>query len=267
MPLIALTGGIAAGKSTVAARLAELGAVIVDADTGDILTVAELARQLANTDVVVTGEYHGHHASHLLQARLQQALYRHHPRQTLSTVQFNLNHQDALGAYLAGQTGETEMIEDAGAWENYKGSYRPLVEFAREHQLPVVAANAPADIVRCVGREGMDYLQRLPDAQRAALPDNGDGLEIHVLRLKVNSQGSYDLYVALGLLPYAQAQGQDYLWSPFITFHDPQSGNIVTQAGYSGHPKPCAYGDELAMNLEEMGHIPPAPERDRRMCR
>ena len=44
------------------------------------------------------------------------------------------------------------------------------MEFAREHQLPVVAANAPADIVRCVGREGMDYLQRLPDAQRAALP-------------------------------------------------------------------------------------------------
>lgn len=32
MALIALTGGIAAGKSTVAARLAELGAVIVDAD-------------------------------------------------------------------------------------------------------------------------------------------------------------------------------------------------------------------------------------------
>jgi dephospho-CoA kinase len=32
MPLIALTGGIASGKSTVAARLAEHGAVIVDAD-------------------------------------------------------------------------------------------------------------------------------------------------------------------------------------------------------------------------------------------
>jgi dephospho-CoA kinase len=32
MPLVALTGGIASGKSTVASRLAELGAVIVDAD-------------------------------------------------------------------------------------------------------------------------------------------------------------------------------------------------------------------------------------------
>jgi len=32
MPLIALTGGIASGKSTIASRLAELGATVVDAD-------------------------------------------------------------------------------------------------------------------------------------------------------------------------------------------------------------------------------------------
>ena len=41
MPLIALTGGIASGKSTIAARLAERGAVIVDADqiVRDVQTV------------------------------------------------------------------------------------------------------------------------------------------------------------------------------------------------------------------------------------
>src|SRR5690348_16912162 len=32
MPLVALTGGIASGKSTIARRLAERGAVVVDAD-------------------------------------------------------------------------------------------------------------------------------------------------------------------------------------------------------------------------------------------
>ncbi len=32
MPLIALTGGIASGKSTIARRLAGRGAVVVDAD-------------------------------------------------------------------------------------------------------------------------------------------------------------------------------------------------------------------------------------------
>jgi dephospho-CoA kinase len=41
MPLIALTGGIASGKSTIASRLAELGAVVVDADqiVRDVQTV------------------------------------------------------------------------------------------------------------------------------------------------------------------------------------------------------------------------------------
>lgn len=145
-------------------------AVIVDAITGQRLSVPELARQLNDTDVVVVGEYHGHHASHLLQARLQQALFQQNDRLILSMEQFNLDHQADVEAYLAGLTGETEMIQDANAWENYTGSYRPLVEFARLNQLPVIAANAPADTVRCVGRQGKEYLTTLPSQQRSALP-------------------------------------------------------------------------------------------------
>ena len=159
-----------AGNQAIPAPTSQYDAVIVNASNGQRITVTELARQLVDTDVVVVGEYHGHHASHLLQARLQQALYRQNPAQILSMEQFNLDHQTAVGAYLAGTTGETEMLEDANAWDNYKASYRPLVEFARQHQLPVIAANAPADTVRCVGREGKAYLDRLPEAQRSALP-------------------------------------------------------------------------------------------------
>jgi len=159
-------------KNTPAPRLtSQYDAAIFSASTGSAMTVGELARQLAETDIVVVGEYHGHHASHLLQARLQQTLYQQNPQQILTMEQFSLNHQGALDAYLANQTGEAEMVEDASAWDNYKGSYRPLVEFARERQLPVIAANAPADIVRCVGRQGADYLAGLPEQQRATLPE------------------------------------------------------------------------------------------------
>lgn len=144
---------------------------LVDPVTGQALSVQTLATRLADTDIVIIGEYHGHHASHLLQARLQQALWRLNPRQVLTMEQFNLDHQPALDDYLAGQTGETEMREDANAWDNYQASYRPLVEFAKQHSLPVIAANAPADIVRCVGRQGPEYLERLDKDRRQALPD------------------------------------------------------------------------------------------------
>ncbi|MBW0147634.1 ChaN family lipoprotein [Marinobacter arenosus] len=143
---------------------------IVEAATGNQLDVTALARHLSGVDVVVVGEYHGHHGSHLLQSRLQTALYRQRPEQVLTMEQFELDHQEALNRYLAGQMGETELIEDADAWDNYRASYRPLVEFARTHDIPVLAANAPAGIVRCVGRQGPDYLDTLSAERRNQLP-------------------------------------------------------------------------------------------------
>ncbi|MCX9565134.1 ChaN family lipoprotein, partial [Vibrio cholerae] len=52
------------------------------------------------------------------------------------------------------------------AWPNYESDYRPLVEFAKGQQLPIIAANAPKPIVRCIGRVGIDYIERLTPEQR-----------------------------------------------------------------------------------------------------
>ncbi len=132
---------------------------ILDSKTEKLLTLDELAAQLKDADVVFLGEYHGNNAAHLLQAQVQQALYASRPQQVLSMEQFTRQYQPLLDQYMAGQIGEATLLDQAEGWKNYSGSYRPLVEFARQHQLPVVAANAPADIVRCVGRKGIKYLQ------------------------------------------------------------------------------------------------------------
>ncbi|MCD1645882.1 ChaN family lipoprotein [Marinobacter adhaerens] len=159
-----------AHDATLPAPQTQYDARIVQPENNTVLTPEELAQRLVNTDVVVVGEYHGHHGSHLLQSRLQTALYRLHPEQILAMEQFNLDHQDELNRYLQGEIGETEMIEDAGAWDNYRASYRPLVEFARQQNLPVIAANAPADVVRCVGRKGPEYLSGVSDTIKQKLP-------------------------------------------------------------------------------------------------
>lgn len=143
---------------------------IADPQTGQILSVRQLAERLSTMDVVVIGEHHGHQGAHLLQSRLQAALHERHPQQILSMEQFTVEHQQALDHYLAGETGEAEMMEDADAWPNYEASYRPLVEYAKVHQLPVIAANAPGDIVRCIGRKGADYLDTLTEEERRYIP-------------------------------------------------------------------------------------------------
>lgn len=146
-------------------------APIVEAASGMPLSIQELAKRLEYKDVVVIGEYHGHQGSHLLQSRLQAHLYELRPNQALTMEQFEVDQQPVLDRYLAGEIGEMELVEDAGAWPIYTYAYRPLVEFARHRDLPVIAANAPANIVRCVGRKGPGYLEGLPPEQARYIPD------------------------------------------------------------------------------------------------
>jgi dephospho-CoA kinase len=60
MPLVALTGGIASGKSTIAGRLAEHGAVVVDADA--------IVRELQQPGQPVLAAIAEEFGAHLLQA-------------------------------------------------------------------------------------------------------------------------------------------------------------------------------------------------------
>ncbi|KAF7276623.1 hypothetical protein GWI33_010019, partial [Rhynchophorus ferrugineus] len=139
---------------------------IVDTTRKQQIDLTQVAKQLKNADVIFIGEYHGNNAAHWLQAQLQYLLYQQRPQQILSMEQFTRNEQPQVDQYLTGKIGEQELIDNTEAWSNYKASYRPLVEFAKLHHLPVIAANAPADIVRCVGQQGQDYIKTLNDEQK-----------------------------------------------------------------------------------------------------
>ncbi len=145
---------------------------LLDGRDGQVLGLAQLAEALRDIDVIFVGEFHGHNGAHLLQSRLQVALHQQRPDQLLSLEPFSVDQQAILDRYLANEIGEQALIEQTDAWPNYRASYRPLVEFARRNGLPVIAANAPADLVRCVGREGADYLDGLAPAVHQWLPES-----------------------------------------------------------------------------------------------
>ena len=152
---------------------------IINSQTQTQLNVSQLAHALKDFDVVFIGEAHSNHASHLFEIQLMAELHTLRPDQTLSLEMFNRDQQDILNRYLDGEVGEVYLKVKAPTWSNYVASYRPLVEYAKQHFIPVIAANASGDIVRCIGREGKDYLKKLPAEERAniaehAFIDNAD---------------------------------------------------------------------------------------------
>lgn len=145
---------------------------------GQPATLDDLVGALARTEVVLIGESHDDPGAHALQLDLLRAAYARYGadgaatrRQVvLSLEMFERDVQLVLDEYLAGLIPEPQFLACSRPWNNYQSDYRPLVEFAKAHQLPVTAANAPRRYVNLVGREGREALTKLSDAARAFLP-------------------------------------------------------------------------------------------------
>jgi len=125
----------------------------------------KLVSYVKGQNVIFLGEFHTHQASHKFQLDFLQSLYEQNPKLALSMEQFSRDAQEMLTGYLAGDYGEETLIKEGNGWANYKGSYRAIVEFAKEKQIPVIAANAPKMFVRCVGKEGVNFLDRISEEQ------------------------------------------------------------------------------------------------------
>ncbi len=151
----------------------QLGGVaprVVDMDT--------VVADLAGYDAIFVGEAHGHAASHYVQSKIFSGLHAKYSDIALSMEQFERSQQVVVDDYLAGKIGEETLIHDGKAWDHYRSSYRPLVEFAKNNGLPVIAAEVPGNMVSCVGERGPDFLNELEGEPRTWIAQKlhtGDG--------------------------------------------------------------------------------------------
>ncbi len=141
--------------------------VWIRGEDGTAKTLDQVADDLSRYDVVFFGEFHGHSGIHLAQMQMFRALQQRYADMTLSLEQFERDTQALLDQYLAGDIGEKVLQEDGRGWPNYEQSYRPLVEFAKDNSLPVVAANAPKQAVICVSKKGPEILDEIPMPDRS----------------------------------------------------------------------------------------------------
>ncbi|HHF3090158.1 TPA: ChaN family lipoprotein [Vibrio alginolyticus] len=134
--------------------------------SGEHIALSKLPIELQQADAILIGEWHTHAGIHRFQTDMLKQLTSYDRSLALSMEQFTRDKQPVVDAYLRGEIGEQYLMKQANAWPNYESDYRPLVEFAKQKNLPVIAANAPKSIVRCIGRQGLDYINKLDDDQR-----------------------------------------------------------------------------------------------------
>lgn len=140
---------------------------------GDPSSIADIVKALENTDALFLGEMHDDSVGHAVQFEIfKKAVEKYGPsrRVSLSLEMFESDVQVVLNEYLKGQISENHFLLSSRPWGNYKTDYRPLVEFAKEKKLYVVAANAPRRYVNMVSRGGRETLNGLSREARTWLP-------------------------------------------------------------------------------------------------
>ena len=134
----------------------------------------KVIEKIGNSDVVFLGEQHDDAVAHSLQSKIFIAAFDKYAVQrkpVLSLEMFERDVQVVLDEYLKNQISETHFLSSSRAWGNYKTDYRPLIEFAKEKNIEVIAANAPRRYVNMVSRLGRDSLKQLsPEAKNWIAP-------------------------------------------------------------------------------------------------
>lgn len=143
---------------------------IYDTRSKQIVTIDQIVADMANADVLFFGEEHNDSAGHYLENKIYRALHAAYGSQlALSLEMFETDNQLVLDEYLQGRIDETRLGKDARLWSNYK-DYRPMIEYAKQNKLPVIAANPPRRYVTMANRRGMKSLDSLSKEAKAFLP-------------------------------------------------------------------------------------------------
>lgn len=141
-----------------------------DVQSGKNLTAAQLASKLQKYDVVFFGEYHDQSEIHQYELELLEAMYKAKgAKLALSMEMFEADNQSKLNNFLADTLSEENFLAASRPWPNYGTDYAPLVNFAKEKKMPVIAANVPRFLAAHVAKnnastEGVEaqYQQWLP---------------------------------------------------------------------------------------------------------
>ncbi|MFN7876043.1 MAG: ChaN family lipoprotein [Pirellula sp.] len=127
-------------------------ACLVRTQDGNEVSVPELAKLASASDVLVLGEEHDSDGAHQLQLQIIQELINSGQNIAISMEMFERDCQGALNEYLAGRIDEPTFLKTSRPWKNYEAHYRPIIELAKQHRLPVIAGNTPRNIASKVSK-------------------------------------------------------------------------------------------------------------------
>ncbi|MCX6306159.1 MAG: ChaN family lipoprotein [Bacteroidetes bacterium] len=141
---------------------------------GHTVDYDDLLKAAKNSDIIFFGELHKNPIAHWLELELTKDLFAEKGvKLVLGAEMFEVDNQLLINEYLSKMIRKKDFEAEAKLWPNYKTDYAPIVDFARDKGIRVIATNIPrrfAALVNSKGFEGLDSINAMERGMIAPLP-------------------------------------------------------------------------------------------------
>ena len=137
---------------------------------GKTADYADILKAASEADIVFFGELHDNALCHWLELELAQDLYAEKTdKLVLGLEMFEADNQLLLNEYISGFIRKKDFDSEAKLWPNYKTDYAPIIDFAHDHGIRVVATNIPRRYAAAVNLKGFEALDSINAYERAMI--------------------------------------------------------------------------------------------------
>ena len=139
-----------------------------------VSSLHQILEQEQDARVVLVGESHTRLDHHQVQLETLKYLYQKSPNIALGVEWFQKPFQKHLDEFIAGKLSEQEMLHATEYFSRWRYDYRlyqPIMQFARDNKIPIIALNASRELTQALSKQGFDDL---PEDLQDQLPASYD---------------------------------------------------------------------------------------------
>lgn len=117
-----------------------------------------LTPRLLESKIIYASESHTNFTHHLNQLRVIQNLYKYNKNITIGMEMFQKPFQPFIDEYLKQNIDLNTFLKQTQYYKNWRYDYdlyKPIIDFAQQNRIPIIALNASRQLVREVGQKGI----------------------------------------------------------------------------------------------------------------
>lgn len=139
---------------------------IYDTKSSKFINLNELVNNTSIYQIILFGEFHGDSIIHSIEYEYFKEFHQKNSNVALALEMFERDVQDVVNEYLASAISEDEFLKRSKPWPNYKKDYAPILNYAKNEQLEVIASNIPRKFASQYIQRGFTSFNDLPPHER-----------------------------------------------------------------------------------------------------